>query len=244
MEHLGQKLATRIIKRTALRGISSISYIDLTDDSIFIEPKSIFLGGTTKATLNRLLSKGDISQHKYDSFHTGAHLYYKDALQYIQNKFPIKNEVIHNSVWVDVEKRDKTTWSNIEFFLLKYSNQTCMEGVDNDKVFEEFVDYHSLTDDEIGHNAWSEAEVVDGKDEDGNKIVHYHFDILWYYIASMRLPETSISCFKVLPRIAVIVLVLPHSNASLERLFSIIRKNKTNMRSSLKLDGTLLVSYL
>ena len=84
-------------------GISSISDIDLTDDPIFIEPKSIFLGGTTKATLNRLLSEGDISQHKYDSFHTGAHLYFKDVLQCIQNKFLIKNEVIHNSVWVDVE---------------------------------------------------------------------------------------------------------------------------------------------
>ena len=239
MEHLGRKLATRIIKPTALRGISSISDIDLTDDSIFIEPKSIFLGGTTKAILNRLLSEVDISQHKYDSFHTGAHLYFKDALQYIQNKFPIKNEVIHNSVLVDVEKRDKATWPNIEFFLLKYSNQTCMEGVDNDKVFEEFVNYQPLTDDEIGHNAWSEAEVVDGKDEDGNKIVHYRVDILWYYLASMRLPETSISHFKVLPRIVVIVLVLPHSNASLKRLFSIIRKNKTDMQSSLKLDGTL-----
>ena len=34
------------------------------------------------------------------------------------------------------------------------------------------------TDKEIGYNnAWSEAEVVDGKDEDGNKIVHYHVDI-------------------------------------------------------------------
>ena len=239
MEHLGRKLTTRIIKPTALRGTSSISDIDLTDNSILIELKSIFLGGTTKATLNRLLSEGDISQHKYDSFHTGAHLYFKDALQYIQNKFPIKNEVIHNSVWVDVEKRDKATWSNIEFFLLKYSNQTCMEGVDNDKVLEEFVDYQSLTDDEIGHNHWSEAEVVDGKDEDDNKTVPYCVDILWYYIASMRLSETSISRFKVLPRIAVIVLVLPHSNASLERLFSIIRKNKTDMRSSLKLDGTL-----
>ena len=78
-----------------------------------------------------------------------------------------------------------------------------MERVDNDKVFEEFVDYQSLTDDEIEHNAWLEAELVDGKDEDGNKIVHYGVDLLWYYIASMRLPETSISRFKVLPRIAV-----------------------------------------
>ena len=72
MEHLGRKLATRIIKPTALRGISSISDIDLTDDSIFIEWKSAFLGGTTKATLSILLSEGDISQHKYDSFHTGV----------------------------------------------------------------------------------------------------------------------------------------------------------------------------
>ena len=241
MEHLGGKLATRIIKPTALRGISSISDIDLIDDFIFIELKSIFLGGTTKATLNILLSEGDISQHKHDSFHTGAHLYFKDALQYIQNKFSIKNEVIHNSAWVDVEKGDKATWSNIEFFLLKYSNQTCMEVADNDKVFEEFGDYQSLADDEIGHNAWSEAAVVDGKDEDDNKIVQYHVDILWYYIASMRLPETSISHFKVLPRIAVIVLVPPHSNSSLERLFTVIRKNKTDMRSSLKLDETLSI---
>ena len=74
-----------------------------------------------------------------------------------------------------------------------------MEGVDNDKVFEEFVDYQSLND-EIGHNAWSEAEAVDGKDEDGNKIVHYHVDILWYYKASTRLPETSI---RILHRIIV-----------------------------------------
>ena len=80
MEHLGRKLTTRIIKPTALTGISSISDIDLTDDSIFIEPKSIFLGGTTKATLNRLFSEGDISHHKYDSFHTGTHLYFSMTL--------------------------------------------------------------------------------------------------------------------------------------------------------------------
>ena len=70
MVHLRRKIATRIIKPTALRGISSISDIDIRDDSIFIELKSTFLGGIPKATLNRLLSEGDISQHKYDSFHT------------------------------------------------------------------------------------------------------------------------------------------------------------------------------
>ena len=98
------------------------------------------------------------------------------------------------------------------------------------------MDYQSLTDEEIGYNnAWSEAEVVDCKDED-----HYRVDILWHYIANIRVPETSIKRFKILPRIAVIVLVLPHSNASLQRLLSIVQKNKTDIPSSLKLDGTLI----
>ena len=51
--------------------------------------------------------------------------------------------------------------------------------------------------------------------------------------------RNMISRFKVFSRIAVIVLVLSHSIVSLERLFSVIGKNKIDMRSSLKLDGTL-----
>ena len=38
---------------------------------------------------------------------------------------------------------------------------------------------------------------------------------------------------------ASLVLVLPHNNAGLERLFSVVRKNESDIRSSLKLDGTL-----
>ena len=42
-----------------------------------------------------------------------------------------------------------------------------------------------------------------------------------------------------IPGIAEIVLVLSRSNAEAERLFSIVRKNKTDSRSCLKLDGSL-----
>ena len=124
-----------------MRGISSTSDISLTDDSIFIQPKAIFLGGSTTATINRMLSEGDIFKRSYYSFHAEAHLFFKDALQYIQKNCPSKYEVIYNSVWVEVEKGDKTTWSNIEFILLKYSNEKCMEEVDNDKVYEKFMHY-------------------------------------------------------------------------------------------------------
>lgn len=45
--------------------------------------------------------------------------------------------------------------------------------------------------------------------------------------------------FANLSRIALLVLVLPHSNAGEERIFSLIRLNKTTYRSCLSLDGTL-----
>ena len=53
------------------------------------------------------------------------------------------------------------------------------------------------------------------------------------------MPGTCNKRFKILSQVASLVLVLLHRNASLERAFSVVRKSKTDMRSLLKLDGTL-----
>ena len=50
---------------------------------------------------------------------------------------------------------------------------------------------------------------------------------------------TSMKRFRNLLKIAEAVLVVPHSSAEEGRLFSIVRKNKTDSRSSLNNDGTL-----
>ena len=55
------KLAARITKPVVLRNVFSVKEIDLSDDSVFIDVKSILLGGATKAKLNRLLKEGDIT---------------------------------------------------------------------------------------------------------------------------------------------------------------------------------------
>ena len=136
-------------------------------------------------------------------------------------------------------QRDKAEWNQIEFFIEKYSNQTVLQNIDNVLLLDEFVDYQSMCDDDISADAWAETEVVDGKDENENKIVHYRTDVLWHYIAKNIVLRTCNKRFKLLPEVASLVLVLPHSNAGLERLFSVVRKNKTDMRSSLKSDGTL-----
>ena len=95
-----------------------------------------------------------------------------------------------------------------------------------------------MTDDEIGKKAWSEAKVVDGS-VGGEEISHYRMDVLWWYISDMVVPGTNKKDFCHLLKVAELVLILPHSNAGEERLFSMVRKNKTDSRSSMKLDGTL-----
>jgi hypothetical protein len=55
----------------------------------------------------------------------------------------------------------------------------------------------------------------------------------------MVVPGCSKKRFCYLAKVAEPVLILHHSIAGEERLFSMVRKNKTDSRSSLKLDGTL-----
>ena len=68
---------------------------------------------------------------------------------------------------------------------------------------------------------------------------HSRIDVLWWHIANLVIPGKQVKRLKVLPKVAKVTLVIQHSNAELERLFSIVRKNKSLDRSSLSLDGTL-----
>ena len=89
-------------------------------------------------------------------------------------------------------QRDKAEWNQVEFFIEKYSNQKFLQNIDNDLLLDEFVDYQSICDDDISADAWAEAEVVDEKDDNKNKLVHYRIDVLWHYIEKIIAPEHAI----------------------------------------------------
>ena len=55
-------------------------------------------------------------------------------------------------------------------------------------------------------------------------------DMVWGYLRQR---------FPLLNEIALAILVIPHSNAADERVFSMIRKNKTEIRSRLDLSTPL-----
>ena len=79
-------------------------------------------------------------------------------------------------------------------------------------MYDEFCDYQSLTDDDIGEKAWRESKVVDGS-VGGEEVFHHRMDVLWWYISDMVEPGSSKKRFCYLPKVAELVLVFPHSNA-------------------------------
>ena len=86
-------------------------------------------------------------------------------------------------------------------------------------------------------NTWQEALIVN----DSNNHVHatqHRMDLIWHYLSTVKAPDNTL-CFNQLCHVAKLVLVIPHSNATEERVFSMVRKNKTAFCPSLDPKGTL-----
>ena len=82
-----------------------------------------------------------------------------------------------------------------------------------DKLFEEFIDFESLSDSELPPGAW---EVDDGSKE-------YRIDTLWYHIQQLRSLAGSNQRFELLFKLTKLILITPHSNVGIERVFSLKR---------------------
>ena len=106
---------------------------------------------------------------------------------------------------------------------------------DMDKLADEFVEFQLLEDASIPEGVWNKATV---SVDEGNDVAYHRMDVLWQYISTMKLPCRA-PRFPMLSKVAMLVLVIPHSNAEEERIFSMVRKNKTAFRPSLDPKGTL-----
>ena len=64
----------------------------------------------------------------------------------------------------------------MQFFFDKYHDVSSLEGLDLDLVDEEFLDYQSPPDEVFPSEAWQEAKVVDGNDQE--QTAHYRIEVL------------------------------------------------------------------
>lgn len=102
-----------------------------------------------------------------------------------------------------------------------------------DALCEEFTMYQLM--DALPEEAVASALVEDETDDSIS--THQRLDKVWDYLSKLQICGQA--QFPKLSKVAKLVLTLPHSNAEEERVFSVIRKNKTPFRPSLDPDETL-----
>ena len=103
------------------------------------------------------------------------------------------------------------------------------------KLSEEFVKYQLLQHEDISASVWEEALVVTVEDESDR---HCRMDVVWHYLALVKCADGN-QKFSRISKIAKLVLYIAHSNAGEERVFSMVRKNKTPFHPNLAVDKTL-----
>ena len=100
------------------------------------------------------------------------------------------------------------------------------------KFHEQFICYQLLVTEDI-FQAVSETCGLQNEDD------VYHIDDLWLYPATLKTPGSNDKDFDLLAKVTRCIMMIPHSNANEERIFSMINKNKTPSRSSLQDDDML-----
>lgn len=233
IKSLCKRIAQRIVKPEVLVSTSPLN-IELADCNTYLSTDDIFIGAVAKNKLKAALDNGDMTERQVDNVRSGVLEYLKASLSYIYRKFPVNEPVITNAVWVDITNRLTAKFYQVEYFCEQFS--VLLGDMDRARLHEEFVDYQTLSDDEIGTTAFREATT---RESDADCAAQYRMDVLWWYIGELKEPGTRTPRFAKLSQIARLVLIIPHSNAGPERVFSLVRVNRNDQRNRLNYDGTL-----
>ena len=188
----------------------------------------------TKGQLGKLLDEGDINSRDVDKFYDGVRQFYIAAFTYCTKWLPLDNPLLKNCVFIYFNERNKCSMDNVEGVLSSLGH-IHREMINNprtmDTLEEEFLVYQAVSEADIPAHIWEESKVVEKLDDDSAEAVTYHrMDMIWGSLQE-KLPNLS--------KVALAVLTIPQSNAGEERVFSMIRKNKTDFCSNLDLQTSL-----
>ena len=114
----------------------------------------------------------------------------------------VQSSFWESAQWIDFDSRQNAKWPHVEYFVEKCKGILQYDDYEMDKLFEEFIDFKSLSDSELPPGAW---EVDDGSKE-------YRIDTLWYHIQQLRSLAGNNQRFELLFKVAKLILITPQSN--------------------------------
>uniref|UniRef100_H2ZRI2 HAT C-terminal dimerisation domain-containing protein n=1 Tax=Latimeria chalumnae TaxID=7897 RepID=H2ZRI2_LATCH len=178
--------------------------IDVTAEDLQKSNADLFIGFSA----SQMIKKQDLEgSYEVGRFRAEVRGFYQKALVYIKQKFPLKDSVLKAVVVFDPENRVKSNFSMIETLLEKFPDVIPENRID--ELFMEFMLYQTCTD-----------LPTFSPQED-------RIDKLWHQVSQLTELATGQQQFRLLSQLAKYALILPHSNAFCESIFSMVRKHTT-----------------
>ena len=202
---------SRFLKATAVSSAKDILSVDMKEKKNYRDNDTIVIGSETKALLKTLKS---LSDEDVKFFYRKVKDFYVTAASYIIQKFNLSSPLLECAEVADIEIRENVPYSHVKFFLSKFPH--FFDESELDVVESQFLRYQieKFNEDIINCN---------------------RVDVQWYKISQMKDTSGKLK-YNLLWKVIQIVLVIPHSNAEDERIFSVVRKNLNEYRPNLSSD--------
>nr|XP_042912499.1 zinc finger BED domain-containing protein 5-like [Parasteatoda tepidariorum] len=205
--NLFSNILSRFIKPACIANASSVFEVNFNKSKNQKDDSELVIGGKTR----QYIKDSDLSSEEMRQFYSSIRKFYTEALSYILKKFPLTTEVYKHCEVADITIRHEAKFASLDYFLSLFF----VSEEKRSQIEQEFALYQM---DKLNEEILSAERC----------------DTAWTLISGL-VDMNGARKYEALPSIMLTILILPHSNAACERVFSIVKKNLTDSRSSLAL---------
>lgn len=202
---LFSSILSRFIKPTTIVDSNSIFEINFSKLKNQKSDSDLVIGGKTR----QYLSAGSVPDEEVQKFYSSVRNFYIEACTYMVKKFSMTDQFYKNCEIADFKIRHEAQFYTLEFFLNLFS----IPVEDRNVVEQEFAIFQT---DPLNNDILSAKRC----------------DVAWNMIAELE-DHRGRKKYSLLPTVMQTILLFPHSNAACERIFSLVKKNQTEFRSSM-----------
>ena len=208
-----RQLFLRFLKPVALHGIPILE-VQFHPSDHHKQDEDLLIGDAARKYIADRHKVG-LKDSKVAKFYSDVKAFFVAACTYLRKKLPFQDELLMHAEIADTALQLDSKVSSLRFFMKRYP---CLlpKGASEEDLQLEFATYQS-------------ADITACKRD--------RLDETWKAIAELK-DENSAVLLKFLPSFMLYILTVPHSSAHCERVFSCVRKNRTDQRACLS-DATI-----
>lgn len=206
---LYKSVLLQFMKKSAFTG-KLVTEVDVDLSYNQLDVKDINIGYDTE----KFMQEKNMDVEKIKKIKVAAKSFYKTAAKYIRDKLPLEDKVLQNGEAFDISRLQYSSFDSLRYFVERFDALKPKCSMDNLRK-----QWDSLCIEELP------SEILNLQRADAQ----------WGKVAELK-GTTGERKYKDVASLALSVLCIPHSNAQCERVFSNVRKIRTDFRASMKAD--------